>query len=289
MIATDKSIIICSDDFALTKGISEGILSLAEAGRLSATSAIVTTTHWPAQAKAVMRLRDRFAVGLHLNLTFGAPLGSMPDLAPDGVLPPPQVLIGKTVCGYVRTREIAVEIERQFDRFESEAGFPPDFIDSHHHVHILPVVRHAIVATLRRRYPSGGLLLRDPSDKPARIIRRRIAAKKALGAWILARGFCQLAAANGFLVNAGFSGFSTFGRIPYTREFDTFLLDAGPHHMIMCHPGFVDNELSSRDPIAHRRPEEYSVLSTRLDITSILWRPNRLRDALGCQWRTGGL
>ena len=55
-----------------------------------------------------MRLRNRFAVGLHLNLTFGPPLGSMPDLAPDGILPPPNVLICRTLFGYVDPSEIGL-------------------------------------------------------------------------------------------------------------------------------------------------------------------------------------
>jgi predicted glycoside hydrolase/deacetylase ChbG (UPF0249 family) len=284
MIGAIGSIILCADDFAMTRGISEAILSLAEAGRLSATSVIVTTGHWPGQAKPVMRLRDRFAVGLHLNLTFGRPLGPMPDLAPDDVLPRPDTLIRRTVIGRFDRGEIAAEVERQLDRFEAEAGFPPDFVDGHHHAHIFPGVRNIVVAALKRRFPSGGLLLRDPSDNPVRIVRRRIAAGKALSAAILAVGFRQIAMAGGFLINAGFSGFSTFGAVPYAREFDAMLQYPGPRHITMCHPGFADDELGSRDSIAHRRQEEYAVLSTHLNIPSMLWRPDRLRDAAGSLW-----
>jgi hypothetical protein len=280
----DRSIILCADDFAMTKGISDGILSLAEAGRLSATSAIVTTTHWSAQAKAAMRLRGRLAIGLHLNLTFGPPLGPMPDLAPDGILPRPETLIRRAISGQIDLAEIAAEIERQLMRFESEAGFPPDFVDGHHHTHILPGVRRAVVAAVTQRFPLGGLLLRDPSDNPANIVRRRVAAGKALSICVLAAGFGQVATASGFLVNVGFSGYSTFGRVPFAREFDAFLRFAGPRHMIMCHPGFADTELGSRDSIARRRPEEYAVLSTRLDISSLVWRPERPGDVIGHCW-----
>lgn len=272
--------ILCADDFAMTKGVSEGILSLAEAGRLSATSALVTTRHWPAQAKAVVRLRGRLAIGLHLNLTFGAPLGPMPDLAPVGILPRPSRLIRKAVSGQVDIAEIRAEIERQLERFEAEAGLLPDFVDGHEHVHILPGVRQAMTEVLKRRFPEGRIWLRDPSDAPANIIRRRVAVGKALCIGMLATGFRQLVTANGFQVNDGFSGYSSFGRLSYAQEFDAFLRYPGPQHMIMCHPGFADDELGSHDPISERRCEEYKVLSMRPDIPDLVHPPERLEGLL---------
>jgi predicted glycoside hydrolase/deacetylase ChbG (UPF0249 family) len=133
----DASPILCADDFALTSGVSAGILALAEAGRLSATSAIVTTAHWPAHAKLVVRFRNRLAIGLHLNLTFGRPLGPIPALAPKGHLPSVNLLVQRAVTNSLDRGEIAAEIERQLDRFESEVGSPPDFLDGHHHAHVL--------------------------------------------------------------------------------------------------------------------------------------------------------
>lgn len=267
--------ILCADDFAMTKGISDGILSLAEAGRLSATSALVTTRHWPTQAKAAARLHGRLAIGLHFNLTFGAPLGPMPDLAPDGILPRPSRLIRKAISSQVDVAEIETEIERQLKQFEAEAGFLPDFVDGHQHVHILPVVRQALTAVLRRRFPERGIWLRDPSDAPANIIRRRVVVGKALCIGMLATGFRQLVTANGFQVNDGFSGYSSFGRVSYAQEFDAFLRYPGPRHMIMCHPGFADSELGSHDPISKQRREEYEVLSARRDIPDLVSFPER--------------
>jgi len=267
--------ILCADDFGMTEGISQAILSLAEAGRLSATSALVTTRHWPAQAKAAARLRDRFAIGLHLNLTFGAPLGPMPNLAPDGILPRPSRLIRKAVSGQVNTAETEAEIGRQIERFEAEAGFPPDIVDGHQHVHVLPGIRRAVIAVLKRRFPESVIWLRDPSDVPINVLRRGVAVGKALCIGMLATGFRQLVFENGFQVNDGFSGFSSFGRVSYAREFDAFLRYPGPRHMIMCHPGFADSELGSGDPISERRCEEYRVLSTRRDIPDLVRLPER--------------
>jgi predicted glycoside hydrolase/deacetylase ChbG (UPF0249 family) len=275
--------ILIADDFAMTRGISEGILGLAEAGRLSGTSAMVNMPHWPEMAARAVALRGRFALGLHLNLTFGAPLGAMPKLAPTGQLPAPEKIVGRAVGRAIDGTEIAGEIQRQIDRFEAAAGVPPDFIDGHHHVHALPGVRAALVEVLRRRFPSGGPLIRDPADDSLAIIRRRLVARKALAAAMLAFGFRQLVTRAGFATNRGFSGYSTFGAVPYAREFETFLIAPGERPMIMCHPGLPDDELGTADEIAARRPEEHGVLLARPGLPELIWHVTG-RDPAGFPW-----
>jgi predicted glycoside hydrolase/deacetylase ChbG (UPF0249 family) len=105
-----------------------------------------------------------------------------------------------------------------------------------------------------------------------------------LGVATLALGFRELAIRSGFPTNIGFSGYSTFGAVPYAQEYEAFLRHPGKRHMIMCHPGFADDELGSADSIGRQRIEEYALLSTRADIPSSIWRPNRLSTALGCEW-----
>src|SRR5262249_759423 len=82
LMASGGNVILCADDFGMAPGISEAILSLAEGRRLSATSALVTGPLWPRYGPMIARLRNRVAVGLHINLSFGRPLGAMPRLAP---------------------------------------------------------------------------------------------------------------------------------------------------------------------------------------------------------------
>lgn len=276
-------VILCADDFAMTRGISNGILALAEAGRLSATSAMVNMPHWPDVAARAVALRDRFALGLHLNLTFGAPLGAMPKLAPSGELPPPEKVVGRAVSRAIDTLEVAGEIKRQLDRFEAVAGAPPDFVDGHHHVHALPGVRDALLGVLARRFPAGGPLIRDPADKFLAILRRRVVAGKALTAAALALGFRRQAEAAGFATNRGFSGYSTFGALPYGEEFKTFLIEPGPRPMIMCHPGLADDELAAADEIADRRPQELAFLANHAGLPDLIWHVTK-RDAAGFPW-----
>lgn len=269
------TLILNADDYAMTRGISDGILALAEAGRLSSTSAMTTTAHWPEDARRAIKLRGTFAIGLHLNLTFAKPLGKMPKLAPGGEFPDNNAVAGRALRRAIDTVEIGAEIDRQLDRFEEHAGFPPDFVDGHHHVHVLPGIRDALIASLKRRYPAGGMLVRDPADSPATILRRQVAAGKAMAASLLALGFRRRVTDAGFKTNRGFSGYSTFGPVPYAEEFSAALVGQGPRHMIMCHPGFADTELGDRDTIHDRRPQEYAYFAAREDLPAMLWRPSR--------------
>ena len=75
----------------------------------------------------------------------------------------------------VARREIAAEIGRQLDAFEDRLGRPPDFIDGHQHVHVLPGVRRGLLDAVASRYAAGSVYLRDPADSAAAIRARGVA------------------------------------------------------------------------------------------------------------------
>ena len=62
-----KPLVLCADDYAQSAGISQAIRDLAQAGRLSATSAMVLSPRWPEDAAALHALRGRIDVGLHVS------------------------------------------------------------------------------------------------------------------------------------------------------------------------------------------------------------------------------
>ena len=80
-----KSVILCADDYALNESVSHGIVALAEAGRLSATSVMTLSPRWAMDAAVLAPWRGRIDVGLHLDWTsefalaagHGAPLGAL--------------------------------------------------------------------------------------------------------------------------------------------------------------------------------------------------------------------
>jgi predicted glycoside hydrolase/deacetylase ChbG (UPF0249 family) len=257
------SVVLCADDFGLTDGVSRGILELAETGRLSATGAMTNMPGWRRSALALRAFSGRIGVGLHLNLTTGKPLGSMPGLAPGGGLPPLRGLLAKALSGRLPAGEVGAEIARQIDAFEERYGRGPDFVDGHQHVHVLPVVRQALLRELEARGYAGRLWLRDPSDRPASILSRRIGRGKALVVGALASGFREAACGAGFATNEGFSGFAPFDlSVAPDRIFEDALTGLGSRPVVMCHPGYVDAELRGLDPAVESRMAELSYLAS---------------------------
>src|SRR5262249_35854312 len=158
---------------------------------------------WPHFARELRPFGTSLAIGLHLNLTFGAPLSAMPLIAPGGELPPLAELVRRALSGRLAGGEIRGEIARQLVAFRERFGRDPDFVDGHQHVHVLPGIRTALIAELSKR-DSARPWLRDPSDQWARIVRRRIAPLKALAIAALAAGFGSAAKRAGLATNAGF-------------------------------------------------------------------------------------
>lgn len=260
----------------MSPSVSAGIAELAEAGRLSATSAMVTFPEWAAQARLATNLRPRIAVGLHLNLTVGAPLGALPGFAPGERLPAIGDVIKLALRGGIDLAEIEAETHRQLMRFANEVGHPPDFLDGHQHVHALPRVRDGVLAALARFGGASRILVRDPADRFDRIVRRRVHVKKAITVAGLARGFGKAARAAGHPVNAGFAGFSGFSSAtPFAAELGAAFAAPGPRHMIMCHPGRIDDVIATRDSVVERRLEELTAIAAAQGLPARLWRPDR--------------
>lgn len=271
-----RDIILCADDFAIAEGVNSGIEELAAAGRLSATSAIVTLPRWTADGPRFSRLSDRIAIGLHINLTLGAPLAPMPRLAPEGKLPPVSLLTRLALLGRVDTREIAAEVGRQIEAFRKHAGREPDFVDGHQHTHALPRVRDGVLVALQAAFPAAKPLIRDPADRRQRIFARGAATGKSLLIALLAAGFGPRVRAAGFATNEGFSGVSSFDRgRPFGDELARFLSHPGARHLVMCHPGRADDELARLDPITQRREDELEAIRSYANLPDMIWHPRR--------------
>jgi chitin disaccharide deacetylase len=278
-------IILCADDYAMTEGVSRAIGELAAARRLSATSVLATSRHWPRMAPRLAIHRPHLSVGLHLDLTLGPPLGDMRRLAPTGQFPPLRSLAVWSLGGVLDTEEIRAEIDRQLECFEANLGFPPDHIDGHQHVHVLPGIRRVLLDAVAERYRTRAPLIRDPSDRVKTILTRRVAAPKALILAALASGFRSAAARRGLCTNDSFAGFSHFDeREPYAVELEQSLSAPGERHIVMCHPGHPDAELASLDPVVGRRRMEYETLMSNASLMDRIWRPARSGNGAPLDW-----
>jgi predicted glycoside hydrolase/deacetylase ChbG (UPF0249 family) len=209
----------------------------------------------------------------------------MPRLAPSGTLPKLTKLIAAALLGLVDRAEIKDELERQLDHFERGLSFPPDQVDGHQHVHVVPGIREVVLETLARRYPTLPPLVRDPSDRWEAIAARPSAKSKAALVATLALGFAAAARRRGLPINQGFSGFSKFDvKVPYGGELKEALQHLGALPIVMCHPGHPDAEPAHGDPLAARRRMEYDALMADRTLPQRIWRPSRSPGGPPVDW-----
>ena len=138
----------------------------------------------------------------------------MPRLAASGRLPPLPRLTALALARQLNAAEVAAEVDRQIDRFATEFGRPPDFIDGHQHVHQLPIVRDAVIARLKRLPPTTYVRV---CDEPAgAILRRSVAPARALVISLLGKGLRRRVRDNRIRANERFAGVRDFDeRQPY--------------------------------------------------------------------------
>lgn len=244
-----KRLLVCADDFGLHPAVDEGILNLAEKGRLSAASCLVDGQSFAGHASAL--LASGLQCGLHLNFTeaMGGASGCMP--------------LGRLIqAAWLRRLDAAAlraEIARQLDRYEDVMARPPDYVDGHQHVHQFPRIREALLDELLRRYAACGLpwlrytgaTLQDGMPFGLRCKARVIA--------LLGSGrFGRLARARGFRMNRGFLGVYGFGggAEGYARLLRLWLEAARDGDLVMCHPAV---EAVPGDPLGAQRAAEYEV------------------------------
>jgi hypothetical protein len=145
--AADRSIAFCADDVGLVAGVADTVAALAAGRRLSNASCVTTAAAWPSEGAAIgaaTKAIDGFELGLHFNLTEGAPRS--PDLArvwPQ--LPGLKELIVRAHLGNLPLAALASEWRAQVDAFADVVGRLPAHVDGHQHVHHLPQVRDVLL------------------------------------------------------------------------------------------------------------------------------------------------
>ncbi len=246
-------LIVCADDFGLSRPISETIAQLAEDGKVNAISCMAVTQSWERDAGLLETLPPTVQLGLHIVLTDLVPATNMRAIAALGTLPPLRTLERLASRRQLPLTEIHAEVKAQFDRFITGTGRPPDFVDGHQHIHVLPQIRETILDAIARESPSAWV--RDCTDEPGAILARPFRLK-AIGSAYHSRGMAGQAALRGLGCNRGFAGHYGFAG-DYGRLFPRFLSRPGPNHLVMCHPGAGR---SSQDPICEARLVEAHAL-----------------------------
>lgn len=244
-----KHISLCADDFAITPPVSKAILSLADKGAIQATSCMVTTPHWQADAQLLTHYFDHIDIGLHLNLTEGSGLTSpyttrFPSLA--SIL-----LVSHLRC--LNGSMLLEEIHAQICCFMNTTGKTPDFIDGHQHIHHLPQVRKALLAAIKKVSlpPSIWIRSTSPLIHPASNLKNYII--EASGAKTLRTELEK----ETYNTNAAFAGaYSLSTKETFRPLMRSWLRDLPNGGLIMCHPGLADKNDSLSTIPAHSEARE---------------------------------
>jgi chitin disaccharide deacetylase len=252
---------LCADDYGISPAVNRAIRDLIERGRINATSVMVTTPSFSAaEARALSDLAGpdrRAAIGLHFTLTapFRPATPAYRPVAGDGAF---LRLAGTFAAGLQRQLDpdgLAAEAGSQFDAFRAAFGRPPDFVDGHQHVHLLPQVSDAVLAAVKRMAP-GAWIRQCGRTMP---LWRRFGDPKGLVLDILSARLRARCAASRVPTNPAFAGTYDFKR---ARGFDALFasfLDGLPDGgLVMCHPGFVDAELQRLDTFTTMREQEHA-------------------------------
>ena len=140
-----RRLIVNADDFGVTRGVSEGILTAHRHGIVTSTTALVTSRIEP---EHVARARDSaLGIGLHVNLTLGRPLTSGASLVDESGR---FVRDARRAAARASARDADAEIAAQVERFTDLFKRPPTHLDTHHHVGMLSPVRECVLAAARR-------------------------------------------------------------------------------------------------------------------------------------------
>ncbi|MCF6409019.1 chitin disaccharide deacetylase [Pseudalkalibacillus salsuginis] len=230
-------LIVNADDFGYSRGVNHGIIDAYKYGIVNSTTMFVNmpgTEHAVELAKNNPGLR----VGIHLTLTCGDAISpNVPSLTNDDG----QFILTRDVQKDLKLEEIDKEWEAQIEHF-LRLGLEPTHFDSHHHMHnhpeLLPIVKR-----LSKKY-----------DMPVRNV---FYSEKVPGVKLLTDVFYG----DFIRENVTEAYFSTL----HERIGDVSNVE------VMCHPGYIDQELINGSSYCEKRTEELEILiNTRLSEPFVL-------------------
>ena len=251
-----KHLILNADDFAFNAAVSRGIVTLAQNGRLTATSAMTLSPRWAKDAPALAELRGQIDVGLHLDWTspFAIQAGHGKTL--------PAAMM-KAVLGGFNQIEAKAVIERQLEAFEHVWKAPPSHIDGHQHIQQFKGIREALVEVMARRY-AGMPEMQKPYLRISQAPSGQSEFKSKVIAWLGANTTKSIATKACITPTTGLFGVYGFeNKISYSVRMQQWFELATEGCIIMCHPAHGKFDIGDMaDDICVARQWEFDYLAS---------------------------
>ena len=249
-----KNLIVNADDLGWTEGVNRGILDAFRGGIVTSATLLANGAAFAEAVKAT-KSAPRLAVGVHLNLSDGAPTADRESvtslLNDDGDFDHgPEDLLLKRVRGGLVVDEVEEEWDAQIQKVR-DAGIRPTHLDGHKHVHMLPGLfeialrlanKHGIEA-IRVSLEESSLrtaLASSSQHRSAVVMKQGVQARLLK---LLARDARKEAARMGIATADYFCGIAQTGEL--TLEGVEQLLKSLPEGTteFICHPGYADEAL----------------------------------------------
>ncbi len=219
-----RRITLCADDFGQSSQISEGILRLARAKRISAISSFTLLALWKDYTQELKALHSDVDLGIHLTY----------PLTLSGIL-------------------------QQIDTFVTHMGFLPDFLDGHRHVHAYGKTPHLLLKAITARWQNQPKPYVRAPDRLGSFSDGLI---KGLILKTLCFGFSNKLRQADIPFPPWFGGlYNLHSNQPYRPLFLNWISHCPDQSLIMCHPGLNLYDDPS-DPIHNRRALEYAYLAS---------------------------
>lgn len=220
-----KRLVVNADDFGFTRDVNAGIVECHRKGILTATTLMA---NGPAFEDAVRLAKENpsLDIGVHLVLVGGT--GQPQSVAG---------LLAQLVAARV---DLAGEMRRQVQTV-LDAGLMPTHLDTHKHTHLAPPVLNA-VALVSREFSIPWV--RKPADfaMPARAASFFKSTVNA-GVKFAAGRFDRVLTQAGCRFTDHFTGFEVTGRMDTRKLVDLIRHLPDGLTELMCHPGFLGDEL----------------------------------------------
>jgi len=248
-----RNIIINADDYGLTKGVSRGILTLYNAGKISSCSVMANCedADWHFE-----RLKKSgLPAGIHLNLSAGKPVLSADKVSTlvkkDGSFISAESLILRERLGKIDHEQLRLELKAQL--YKMREYLEPDHFDGHRHFYFFSEnILRTVFSIMdeegikNTRIPYEGRLYRDSGIYF--ILRTAILNHSTEKAF-------DIALKKGFRFPKYFRGQQYTGDWS-TKRFINIFSNIHDGTEVMIHPGFYDKKLKNTSSLNISRQEE---------------------------------
>lgn len=169
---SERFLVTVADDFGRSSSINRAIAEAHDRGILTAASLMAGGKAFE-EAVQIARCRNRLSVGIHVTLCDGRSV-LPPSRIPALVGPDRKFGKGPSAAWLQFSRrgllpQIDAEVQAQFDLLE-KAGIQPTHIDSHHHIHMHPLVFEVVCRHASKR---GIGFIRFPAESLPVVFRFR--------------------------------------------------------------------------------------------------------------------